>query len=282
VVRKKSVPLSLLIDNSNSRTKATLATPEALAGDVRVHPTPDLDAAALTKLTQDWSFDRVLVSTVVPEKQQLITNSFGPDITLAVSHDIELGIDIDFPNPATIGADRLANAAAVSALYHTPAVVIDFGTAVTFDIVSGPNGRRPAYIGGVIAPGLDVMTDYLHQRTALLPKIDLIEPPTIIGKSTTDAMLAGVVHGYRGLIKEIIAEIIVEIDEKTPTSSNAPEPRANEHAPSGSSSMPAVAGVTLVATGGYAGLIAAKLDLIQTVHQNLTLDGLRIIANLNP
>jgi type III pantothenate kinase len=243
------VPPFLLIDNSNSRTKATLATPGALAGDVRVHPTPELDAPAHESLTHDWSFDRVIVSSVVPDKQKLITDTFGPQRTLAVSHLIKLGIDIDFPDPASIGADRLANAAAVSALYDTPAVVIDFGTAVTFDIVSADN----AYVGGVIAPGLDVMTDYLHQRTALLPKIDLVEPPGVIGKSTTDAMLAGVVHGYRGLIKEILSEI--QETESTP--------------------------LHIVSTGGYAHLIAAKLPLIQTVHQNLTLDGLRIIANLN-
>jgi type III pantothenate kinase len=244
------VPLALLIDNSNSRTKASLATPEALTGEVRVHPTPQLNSTALESLTAGWTFDRVIVSSVVPEKQTLITDTFGTDHTLAVSHQIKLGIDIDFPDPATIGADRLANAAAVSALYETPAVVIDFGTAVTFDIVSAAN----AYVGGVIAPGLDVMTDYLHQRTALLPKIDLVEPPSVIGKSTTDAMLAGVIHGYRGLIKEIISEI-----------------QETESAP-----------LQIVATGGYAHLISAKLDLIQTVHQNLTLDGLRIINTLNP
>ncbi|MEM7146252.1 MAG: type III pantothenate kinase [Verrucomicrobiota bacterium] len=245
------MPTLLLIDNSNSRTKAALASPDALADDdVRTHPTPDLTPEALAELTHDWSYDRLIVSSVVPDKQQLITDTLGTTNTLAVSDDINLGITVDFPNPASIGADRLANAVAVSHLHSVPAVVIDFGTAVTFDIVSADN----AYIGGVIAPGLDVMTDYLHHRTALLPKIDLIEPPAVIGKSTTDAMLAGVVHGYRGLIKEIISEI-----QKT------------EADP-----------LQVVATGGYAALIAAKLPLIQSVHPNLTLEGLRLIANLNP
>jgi len=132
-------------------------------------------------------------------------------------------------------------------------VVVDFGTAVTFDIIS----RAGAYVGGVIAPGLEVMTDYMFQRTALLPKIDLLEPTEIIGKSTKSAMMAGAVHGYRGMIKEILSEIYEEFGD------TGARPKA-------------------IATGGYAELISGKIDQIDAVDPDLTLQGLRIIATLNP
>jgi type III pantothenate kinase len=153
--------------------------------------------------------------------------------------------------PKTIGADRLANAAAVTALYGCPAIVVDFGTAVTFDIVSG----QKKYVGGVIAPGLEAMTNFLYQRTALLPKLSLKEPRSAIGRSTIQAMMAGAIFGYRGLVKELIARIRAEMRSRSK--------------------------IKIVATGGYAKLIAARLPEIQAVHQHLTLEGLRIVANLN-
>ena len=239
----------LLIDNSNSRTKFATASRDALGGERRTVPTPALDAASIREALAGWSFDRVVLSSVVPEKAALIARVLDREL-LAISHKLKLGVAIDFPDPSTIGADRLANAAAVVALYDVPAVVIDFGTAVTFDVVSA----EKAYVGGVIAPGLDVMTDYLHQRTALLPRITLKEPPGVIGKSTESAMLSGAVHGYRGLIKEILSEIQEEFGEPP---------------------------LHVITTGGYAALISSKLSGIEAVNPDLTLEGLRIIANLN-
>src|SRR5206468_11238115 len=119
---------------------------------------------------------------------------------------VDLGVGIDYPNPKTIGADRLANAAAVAALYGCPAIVVDFGTAVTFDIVSA----RRNYVGGVIAPGLESMTNFLYQRTALLPKLSLKEPRSTVGRSTIEAMRSGAVFGYRGLVREILTRIRAE------------------------------------------------------------------------
>ena len=163
----------------------------------------------------------------------------------------KLGIGIDYPAPKTIGADRLANAVAVVALYGCPAIVVDFGTAVTFDIVS----VQRKYIGGVIAPGLEAMTNFLYQRTALLPKVSLREPRRAVGRSTIEAMRAGAIFGYRGLVREIIAQIRTE-----------EFPREKVH---------------IVATGGYAKLIGTNLPEIDAVHRNLTLEGLRLVANLN-
>lgn len=242
----------LLINNNNSRTKFALADQQQLL-EHRVTDTRPLTSQALFDALTGWQFERIILASVVPEKATLIRDTLAQHHPLLeVSHQIELGISVDFPNPSSIGADRLANAAAVLAIHHsTPAIVVDFGTAVTFDIISADN----AYIGGVIAPGLDVMTDYMHQRTALLPKIDLAEPPAAIGKSTVDAMLSGAVHGYRGLVQEILVQTMREL-------------------PSGKKPM-------IVATGGYAELIAVGLTQIESVEPYLTLEGLRIIGNLN-
>ena len=110
-----------------------------------------------------------VVSSVVPKKNRVVKRAAGKTKVLWLNPRLNLGVGIDYPAPKTIGADRLANAAAVAALYGCPAIVVDFGTAVTFDIVS----KRGNYIGGVIAPGLEAMTNFLYQRTALLPKLSL-------------------------------------------------------------------------------------------------------------
>jgi len=192
-----------------------------------------------------------MVSSVVPEKNSVISKAVGRTGVLWLDSTLKLAVGIDYPAPESIGADRLANAAAVAALYGCPAIVVDFGTAVTFDIVSA----RRNYIGGVIAPGLEAMTNFLYQRTALLPKLSLKEPRRAIGRSTIGAMLSGAVFGYRGLVREILARIRAE-----------EFPRKKLH---------------IVATGGYARLIAAQLPEITAVRPHLTLEGLRIIANLN-
>lgn len=242
----------LVIDNSNSFTKFALATrKEVLPGSRRLS-TRDLSADGLTRVLHSWEFGAVVLSSVVPEKGDLIADFFAPRPVLRITAKTKLGVGIDYPQPGTIGADRLANAAAAFDRYGAPVVVVDFGTAVSFDILAAPG----SYVGGVIAPGLEAMTDYLHQRTALLPKISLLEPPSVIGKSTKHAMLAGAVHGYRGLVRQILEEIKQELGLGKKK-------------------------LRVVATGGYAELIAAKLPEITEVQPELTLDGLRIIGTLN-
>ena len=156
------------------------------------------------------------------------------------------GVGIDYPKPNSIGPDRLANAVAARKRFGAPVVVVDFGTAVTFDVVDA----RGHYVGGIIAPGLAAMTNYLHEKTALLPKIQIRDIKTAIGKSTEEAMLVGAVHGYRGLVRELIGELKRELNAKK---------------------------LPVVATGGYAKLIAAKLPEISDVEPDLTLEGLRLV-----
>jgi type III pantothenate kinase len=245
-------PQYLLIDISNSFTKIARSSRDALGRITRV-PTRELSPQSLAKMAGPGV--KIILSSVVPAKAKVALKAFARQAAvgdlLTVSAKLNLGAGIDYPRPATIGADRLANAAAVRLLYGAPAVVVDFGTAVTFDILS-PAGD---YVGGVIAPGLEAMTDYLYQRTALLPRIKPVEPTSAIGRSTKSAMLAGTVFGYRGLVREILTQIRGELGN----------PRR----------------LHIVATGGYATLISAGLPEIKLVHPNLTLEGLRIIGNLN-
>src|SRR5438874_12440020 len=240
----------LLIDISNSFAKIAFASRTRIARPQRI-ATEKLTSEYLRRIQKKQKMDMWVVSSVVPKKNRVIRSAAGKTQVLWLTPRLKLGVGIDYPTPKSIGTDRLANAAAVAALYGCPAIVVDFGTAVTFDIVSA----RGNYIGGVIAPGLEAMTNFLYQQTALLPKLSLKEPGRAIGRSTIGAMLSGAVFGYRGLVREILARIRAE-----------EFPRRKLH---------------IVATGGYARLIAAQLPEHTAVHPHLTLEGLRIIANLN-
>jgi len=243
----------LLIDISNSMTKIAPADAEGLGAEPLTVPTAELDLELLRALpweAPEGGFE-VVLSSVVPERDATVGLAFGDAKVLKISPELELGVRIDYPEPQSIGADRLANAAAAVFFYGAPVLVVDFGTALTFDIIDSSS----AYVGGVIAPGLAAMTDYMYDHTALLPRIDLAEPAAAIGKSTEAAMRAGAVIGYRGLVKEILGAIAAELGGEPPP---------------------------VVATGGYAKLISEGIPEINIVHQNLTLEGLRIIAGLNP
>ncbi|MEP6602382.1 MAG: type III pantothenate kinase [Spartobacteria bacterium] len=240
----------LLIDVSNSFTKIAFASRTRIRRPRRI-ATERLNAAYLRRTIGKHKTDMWVVCSVVPQKKREITKAAGKIDILWVSASVKLGVGVDYPEPKTIGADRLANAAAAAALYRCPAIVVDFGTAVTFDIISA----QKKYIGGVIAPGLEAMTNFLYQRTALLPRLSLKEPRSAIGRSTISAMMAGAVFGYRGLVREIITRIKEE------------RFRGRD--------------VVVVATGGYAKLIARQMPEMEAVNPHLTLEGLRIIADLN-
>ncbi len=240
----------LLIDISNSFTKLAFSSARRVGRASRI-PTRKLTRKALQDFLGNRSLDAVVVSSVVPAKNRMIAQAAGRRRVLLVDAKCDLGVGVDYPAPETIGADRLANAVAVNELYGRPAIVVDFGTAVTFDVVSAEGD----YVGGVIAPGLEAMTSFLYDRTALLPKLTLREPAVAIGRTTKAAMMSGAIYGYRGLVREILARIRAESF-----------PRQK---------------VYVVGTGGYAALIARQLPEIAAVHPGLTLEGLRLVANRN-
>ncbi len=186
-----------------------------------------------------------VVPRVTPRVKRFVRATWKLD-ALELTPTTIRGVGIDYPKPKSIGPDRLANAVAAKFHFGAPVVVVDFGTAVTFDVVNS----KGDYVGGIIAPGLAAMTNYLHEKTALLPKIEIREVKSAIGKSTEHAMLVGAVHGYRGLVRELIGQLKRELRVKK---------------------------LPVVATGGYAKLIAAKLPEISAVEPDLTLEGLRLV-----
>lgn len=168
---------------------------------------------------------------------------------LVVGPGIKTGVRILIDNPRELGADRIVNAIAVRRLYGTPAIVIDFGTATTFDVVS----REGDYLGGAIAPGIAISAEALYREAAQLPRIELAIPKKVIGKNTVTSMQSGVLFGYVALVEGMVERIVEELGEET----------------------------KVIATGGLAGVIAREASIIQVVNPNLTLEGLRLIYEMN-
>lgn len=206
---------------------------------------------AVAKFAGKQAIDGVALCSVVPRATPRVRRLVQTQFNLApreLRGRSITGVGVDYPKPETIGPDRLANAIAVKYHFGAPSVVVDFGTAVTFDVVD----QKGNYVGGIIAPGLAAMTDYLHEKTALLPKIKIREINRAIGKSTEEAMLIGAVHGYRAFIRQLIEDLKRELRTRR---------------------------LPVVATGGCAKLLTSKLPEITAVEPTLTLEGLRLFWN---
>ncbi len=168
---------------------------------------------------------------------------------LVVGAGVKTGVRIRMDNPREVGADRIVNAAAAHHLYGGPVIITDLGTATTFDTVS----KEGDYLGGAIAPGITMATEALSMQTAMLPRVELVPPKHAIGTNTITAMQSGIVFGYVGLIEGIVTRIQQELGGKA----------------------------KVVATGGYADLIAKETRVIDVVNLDLTLIGLRLIYLMN-
>ncbi len=196
----------------------------------------------------------VAIASVVPPLTSAfieLTQRYIHVEPLVVTAHTNLGIKIDVDQPDQVGADRIVNAAAVHKLYGGPAIVIDFGTATTFDVIS----REGNYIGGSIAPGIGIALDALVGRTAQLHKVALEPPPSPIGRNTIHAIQSGLFWGYVGLVEGIVARI--------------------------RSAMPDGKDAKIIATGGLAPLFREHTSVIEEIAPFLTLDGLRVIYELN-
>ena len=237
----------LLIDNSNTRTKLALGDAGGLLEWRAVIPTAELGSASLGRALAGIAFTGVAVASVVPGKAAVITEHFeGTQPVHFLGWDSPLGFGFDLESPEQIGSDRLANAAALREKYGFPGIAIDFGTAVTFSVLS-PAGN---FLGGAIAPGMGAMTAYLADRTAQLPAIQPEEPPSAIGRNTIAALQSGIVLGHRGMVRGILQGILAEAGE-------------NPH---------------VVATGGGAAFAAKGIPEIARVDPDLTLEGIRLVA----
>jgi type III pantothenate kinase len=168
---------------------------------------------------------------------------------LVVEAGVKTGMRIQFDNPREVGPDRVVNAVAAQNLYGKPLIIIDLGTATTFDVVS----QEGDYLGGAIAPGIVIATEALYTRTAALPRIRLSRPEQVIGKNTISAMQSGIIFGYIGLIESMIRRIEQELGCKA----------------------------KVVATGGQAYPLAEEIAAIDVINPNLTLIGLRLIYEMN-
>ena len=168
---------------------------------------------------------------------------------LVVDAELKTGVRILYEHPNAVGADRIVDAAAVLKLYGGPACVVDFGTATTFDAITGDGD----YLGGAIAPGIGIAAEALFTRTAKLPRVDLQRPPAAIGRNTVHAMQSGLLYGYVSLVEGMVARFRRELGD----------------------------GMKVIATGGLAEIVARETDCLQIIAPWLTLDGLRIIWEMN-
>ncbi|MDX6706093.1 MAG: type pantothenate kinase [Solirubrobacteraceae bacterium] len=188
------------------------------------------------------------VPVLEPEWLAMGTRYLGHTM-LSVGPGLKTGMALRYDNPREIGADRLANAVAIRERFGGPAVCVDFGTSVNFDIV----GRSGDFLGGVLVPGVEISLAALTERGAKLPAIDLLPPRTLIGKSTVDAIRSGVIYGFAGAIDGILVRLLAELGEDT----------------------------DVIATGGLAGAIVPFTEHIDEVDDMLTLTGLRLLFERN-
>ena len=211
-----------------------------------------LQLMALAKLHPE-EVDSAIIATVVPDTlfslKGLCRNYFHADPLVVGQPGVELGIKALVDSPESVGADRLVNAVAAHEKYGGPLIVIDFGTATTFDVVDDDGN----YCGGGIAPGINLSIEALHQAAAMLPRVSVEKPPTVIGKRTTPAMQSGIYWGYVGLIEGLVARIRAEYGKE----------------------------LRVVATGGLAPLFDAATSAIGEVDGDLTLRGLVSIHRRN-
>jgi type III pantothenate kinase len=222
-----------------------------------VHRMPDEYASLLLNLFDRQSIDAsqitdAILCSVVPTLVGVfeeVCRRYLKVLPLVVESGVKTGVRICLDNPREVGADRVVNAVAAHQLYGGTVIVIDLGTATTFDAVSEDGD----YLGGAIAPGIAIATEALFTRTAALPRVELTHPKRAVGRNTVAAMQSGIVFGYAGLIEGIVARIQQEMGGKA----------------------------KVVATGGYAELLARETPVIEVVNPDLTLVGLRLIYEMN-
>ncbi|MFE5324436.1 type III pantothenate kinase [Paenibacillus sp. NPDC056579] len=194
----------------------------------------------------------VIISSVVPPLMfvlEQLCSKYLKKSPLVVGPGIKTGLNVRYENPREVGADRIVNAVAAIELYGAPCIIVDFGTATTFDYID----ESGQYVGGAVAPGIGISTEALYQRAAKLPRIELVKPKSVVGRNTVASMQAGIIYGFAGQVDGIVGRIREE------HSKNA----------------------KVIATGEMAQLIASESRTIETVNPLLTLQGLQMVYERN-
>jgi len=251
----------LAIDVGNTNVVIGVFDKEALVANWRVGTNSQITSDEYAMIFKDLfhfadlefgQVTGVIISTVVPPvltvMQEMARKYFRLE-PLVVTHEIKTGITIRYDNPKELGADRIVNAAAAYRFYGGPLIIVDFGTATTFCAIT----KLGEYLGGAITPGIKISADALFQRASKLPRFELAKPLRVIGTDTISAMQAGILYGYAGLVDGIVERMKKEL---------SPDAR-------------------VVATGGLAELVSPETKTIQEIRPQLTLEGLRLLYELN-
>src|SRR4029453_8459612 len=246
----------LAVDVGNTQTVLGLYDGDRLTDRGRLAAeasrTGDELGALLGELLDLESVDGICLSSTVPalvREFELFAERWAHAPILVVGPGAKTGVPVRYDDPREVGPDRVVNAVAARERYGSPCIAVDFGTSTNFDVVSADG----EYVGGVLAPGIEISMDALFARAARLMRIDFSEPPTVIGKTTVHSLQSGLIYGFAGQVDRIVEEIRGELGSEAKT----------------------------VATGGLADLIVPHTKTIERVDPDLTLEGLRLLWGLN-
>ncbi|MCC7308590.1 MAG: type III pantothenate kinase [Acidobacteria bacterium] len=245
----------LAIDIGNSLTKFGIFDSSTLVDKFSIPTERDYspDELLFDRLRKNGSrfltYDTIAVSSVVPQLEETFRKAFTASLNVIpcfIDHTYDLGLQIKYKPASTAGIDRLINASAAAEKYGAPVIACSFGTATTFDVVNG----KMEYLGGAIAPGLRVLSHALHLKTAKLPEVNVEEPAKVIGATTEASISSGIFFGYIGMAEGILKRMLAELGRSA----------------------------KVIGTGGFAPIVGGKSSVIDVVDENLTLNGIRMIA----
>src|SRR5580765_617264 len=246
----------LAVDVGNTQTVFGLFEDATLGDHWRIateaHRTGDELGALIADFLDLEALTGVCLSSTVPQlvrEYEHFSRRYTQAPLLVIGPGVKTGIPVKFDDPREVGPDRIVNAVAALERYGAPCIVVDFGTSTNFDVVSADG----EFVGGVLAPGIEISMNALFERAARLRKVDFVAPPSAIGKTTVAALQSGLVHGFAGQVDGIVARIREELGEEA----------------------------RVIATGGLAELIAPHAKTVELVDQWLTLDGLRLVWQRN-